>query len=296
MIELVINRGIPGSGKSTYAEAWVKSKHNRVRVNRDDIRMQGYFTEFGPPVDENVVTAIEDAAIESALTRGISVIVDDCNIEQKYVNRFAAIAYKHGAVVSVYQHDVPLSVALERNRTRKDQGGRFVPEDVIVKMHKRLKSIGDVIVPEKPEFRKYSGNPNNPDAVMVDIDGTLAKMKDRGPFDWARVGEDDPVERVIEIVNMYFLSGKRIVVMSGRDSVCRKETIAWLDKHEVPFDSLFMRAENDMRKDSIVKHELFWAHVAPFYNVQLVLDDRLQVVEMWRAIDLTVFQVAEGNF
>ena len=45
-----------------------------------------------------------------------------------------------------------------------------------------------------------------------------------------------------------------------------------------------------------VKHELFNKHVRHDYNVRGAFDDRNQVVEMWRAIGLTVFQVADGNF
>ncbi|QOI67519.1 polynucleotide kinase [Streptomyces phage Beuffert] len=296
MLELVINRGIPGSGKSTYAEAWVSSANGRVRSNRDDIRLSGYGVEFGPPIDEKVVTEIQHAGIRAALSAGVSVIVDDCNIEQKYINVLARIGYDYGAEVSINLVDVPVAVALERNRIRKDHGGRFVPENVIVSMHSRLQGLKKVSLPERIVFQKYNGYDKNPEAVMVDIDGTLAKMTKRGPFDWLRVGEDEPIERVIEIVNLYWSAGKKIVVMSGRDSVCREQTIEWLDKHFVPWDALFMRPEKDMRKDSIVKHELFWAHVAPFYNIQTVLDDRKQVVDMWREIGLTCFQVAPGDF
>jgi hypothetical protein len=57
-----------------------------------------------------------------------------------------------------------------------------------------------------------------------------------------------------------------------------------------------MRPENDMRKDSVVKSELFWEHVAPNYNVQFVLDDRDQVVDFWRSIGLVCWQVAPGDF
>ena len=57
-----------------------------------------------------------------------------------------------------------------------------------------------------------------------------------------------------------------------------------------------MRREGDNRKDSIVKHELFWKVVAPHWNVIGVLDDRQQVVDMWRSMGLTCAQVAPGDF
>lgn len=293
MLELVINRGIPGSGKSTYANAWVNAANGRVRSNRDDIRFAGYGTYFGPPIDEEVVTRIQHAGIRAALSAGVSVIVDDCNIEMKYIKTLAHIGYEYDAHVSINLVDVPLNVALERNAKRD----RVVPEKVIRSMHSRLQGLKDVQLPEKPILRPYTNDmPNKEDAILVDIDGTLAKMVNRGPFEWKRVGEDEVVPIVAEVVRMFYVMGYKIIIMSGRDSVCREETTEWLDRHDIPWNALFMRAENDMRKDNIVKHELFWAHVANFYNVRTVLDDRDQVVKMWRDIGLTVFQVAPGAF
>lgn len=138
MLELVINRGIPGSGKTTYARKWVHDGQRRARVNRDDIRMQLYGVEFGPPIDEVAVTQVQDAMIRSLLERGISVIVDDCNIHQKYINRFMKIANEFDAEVSVNLIDVSLKTALDRNLARQEAGGRYVPEHVIQNMHKQL--------------------------------------------------------------------------------------------------------------------------------------------------------------
>lgn len=296
MLELVINRGVPGSGKSTYAKAWVNLKAGRIRSNRDDIRFQTYGTYFGPPVDENIVTVIQHSGIEAALKAGISVIVDDCNIEPKYIRILSAIANKYDAKVRIQEHDVPVAVALERNRMRKDEGGRFVPEDVILKMDKRMKSIGKVEVPEFQTLVPYVPPMQGKRAILVDIDGTLAKMRGRSPFEWDRVDEDDIVEAVRDVVVKENAFDTWIIIMSGRDASCYDKTLRWLRKHHVPVDFLYMRAEGDMRKDSVVKYELFNKHIRDIYDVQYVLDDRNQVVDMWRKIGLTVFQVAEGNF
>ena len=92
-------------------------------------------------------------------------------------------------------------------------------------------------------------------------------------------------------------AGHRVVFLSGRSDKCRTATETWLKKHvAVPFDALHMREHGDNRRDSIVKVELFDAHVRDAYDVTCVLDDRDQVVEAWRALGLTVFQVAEGDF
>jgi hypothetical protein len=92
-------------------------------------------------------------------------------------------------------------------------------------------------------------------------------------------------------------AGHAIVFCSGRDEVCRAETAAWLDLYvDVPYEGLFMRPEGDSRKDAVVKREIFDREIRDRWRVIGVFDDRQQVVRMWRALGLTVFQVAEGDF
>ncbi|TDC59557.1 polynucleotide kinase [Micromonospora sp. KC207] len=137
-----------------------------------------------------------------------------------------------------------------------------------------------------------------PRAIIVDIDGTLALRGDRSPYDWVRVGEDQPNPAVIELVQTIAAAGRhRIILLSGRDEVCRRQTEMWLDAQRVQFDELHMRPRKDNRKDSVVKAELYRTLVESRYAVAFVVDDRRQVVEMWRdELGLTCFQVAEGDF
>lgn len=103
-------------------------------MNRDDIRKQLYGVDFGVPVEETAVTDVEDAMIRSLLGRGISVIIDDCNINQRYINRFTKMGEEFGAQVRVNLINVELEVAIQRNQGRE----RFVPVNVIENMYKRL--------------------------------------------------------------------------------------------------------------------------------------------------------------
>lgn len=134
-------------------------------------------------------------------------------------------------------------------------------------------------------------------AIICDIDGTLAIKGDRGIFDYAKCELDAlnaPVALVIDaMVETY---GLDIVLCSGREDSCREETIRWLDKNSIKYTALHMRRTKDNRKDAIVKKEIYEEAIKPNYDIMLVLDDRNQVVEMWRSLGLTCFQVAEGNF
>lgn len=136
-----------------------------------------------------------------------------------------------------------------------------------------------------------------PKAILVDIDGTVALRGDRGPFDWKRVGEDKPNAAVIEVVQAMQSAGYRVIFLSGRSAECRKETVKWLMVNVTYYHSgIFMRLENDYRKDSVVKRELYERHIRPHFDVVAVFDDRNQVVEMWRDLGLTCLQVAPGDF
>lgn len=291
MAELLLLRGIPASGKSTFARAWANAGPNRVLVSRDAIR----FAMFGryDNCDEKLVTAVEDRMVMEALNARKSVCVDDCNIDQKYVTRLAQIGHKHNAHVTLHQFPIDLATAKRRNANRD----RVVPENVLESMYSRFVNNQDISVDPEPGTR-YEPVPGSPKAIIVDIDGTIAERETggRGPYDWKRVGEDYLVEEVVKLVNWYSEDGCQVIVMSGRDAVCWSETVEWLNKHDIPWNELYMRPENDGRKDSVVKRELFDKHVRPYYNVEVVLDDRQQVVDMWRDLGLRVFQVAPGQF
>lgn len=134
--------------------------------------------------------------------------------------------------------------------------------------------------------------------ILCDIDGTLAIRGNRSPFDWLKVGIDTvniPIKVILEkFSNMY--SSHEVVLVSGRDEVCRAQTELWLMENQIKFKEVLMRPQGDNRKDSIVKKEIYDKYIKDKYFVEFVLDDRNQVVEMWRSLGLTCLQVAEGNF
>jgi hypothetical protein len=92
---------------------------------------------------------------------------------------------------------------------------------------------------------------------------------------------------------MLYHAGNKIILMSGRDSVCRKETEDWCDRHGVKHDWLFMRPEGSMEKDRHVKEKMFWKHIAPYYDVRGVFDDRLQVCLLWYDLGIPLFKVGD---
>lgn len=139
----------------------------------------------------------------------------------------------------------------------------------------------------------YIENQELPKAIIVDIDGTLAKMNGRSPFDWSRVKEDMCNEIIKGISNAY---PNTVIIFSGRDSVCRQDTIEWLESNGIKYSQLFMREEGNFEKDAIIKRRLFEENIRGKFFIEYVLDDRNQVVRMWRDMGLTCLQVADGDF
>ena len=132
--------------------------------------------------------------------------------------------------------------------------------------------------------------------VICDVDGTLAIRDGRGPFDFAKVGTDQPNHDVVRLVQIIASAGLSVVYLSGRPESCRGATETWLQLHVGVPGALFMRENGDVRSDEEVKRELLDRAVADHEEILLVIDDRDRVVRMWRDLGLTCLQVADGNF
>ncbi|MCO6011524.1 AAA family ATPase [Actinoallomurus purpureus] len=299
---LHITRGLPGSGKTTWAHQWTaQNTDRRVRVNRDDLRGMLDDSRWIKGVTEGRMLAARDAAVLALLRLGLDVACDDTNLPNHAVRALAKLARQAGAELEVHDFtDVPLETCIARDAARD----RTVGEAVIRDMHARFLNGRPRPLPLPADLtpivagpRPYEPKPGTRRAALVDIDGTVALMGARSPYDETSVSDDQPNRPVIEVARALRGDGCRIVFLSGRTETCREATTAWLHRHVGgQFDGPFMRKAGDTRRDSIVKAELFDRHVRDTYDVRCVLDDRNQVVEMWRSLGLTVLQVAEGDF
>lgn len=296
MRKILILIGIPASGKSTYALQFLKDNPSYYRVNRDSIRRMMIGDVYDYKI-EKIVTLIQDHAIEVILGQGKNVLIDATNVKQSYIEDVYKIAKRIGGIeVSHKVFDVPFEECMRRNNLR--EGVERVPMDIMIKMQesfsKMSKEEKTVYFPKT--VKTFERDEKLPKAIIVDVDGTLAINTTRSPFDWKKVKEDSVNEPIVDLVRMYFARGIRVIIFSGRDSICRSETIEWLNNNKIPFHDLYMRKENDNRKDSIVKRELYEANIKGKYNVLVWIDDRNQVVREMRDLGITVLQVADGNF
>jgi predicted kinase len=300
--ELVITRGYPASGKTTWAYGWAEEPGRVKAPSRDDLRMSLFRKEYCNDQEEKIVTSVQKAAVKRLLDDGYSVIVDDTNLNKATARSFANLAEDYGIRFTCANFYVDTEECKRRNQARKAAGGRFVPPDVIDRMAR--KSPMKDWKPVEPSYRLDIQPYVPPEGIAVesayifDIDGTVAHMTGRSPYDYTRVGEDAADREVrelfwtIQAANLY----ARMIFVSGRKDDCRDVTEAWLKANGFEYDWLYMRKTGDDRNDAVVKLDIFNEHIRNGYDVLGVFDDRNRVVNMWRRLGLKCFQVAEGDF
>ena len=284
-MKLILTVGISASGKTTWAEKqkYEHSGNNTININRDGIRFNivqpgsDWSTYKFNEKNEKRVSEIELMVAEKVLKFESNIIISNTNLNPKTREFWKKFAEEHDYEFEIKEFPITLEEAIKRDRLRQNGVG----EQVIRKQYQQwLEYIGRKI---------YTPNEKLPKCIIVDIDGTIAEMNGRKPFEWDKVDTDLPRQFVIDVVTGYAdRHNCRILFLSGRDGCCYAKTYDWLTEH-VGHDiswSLNMRKTKDVRKDNIVKEELFWDIVAPNYNVVGVFDDRPQVLQMWHELKL----------
>ena len=282
MKKVLILKGLPASGKSTYAkDLLLKEKGRWIRVNKDSLRDMCHASHWSKN-NEKFIIQLRNQIILMALEEGKHVIVDDTNFSFHVEKIKQLVKGKAEVKVNDSFLKVPVEECIKRDLKRLNSVGK----DVIMNIYNQF--VRQDISP--PEY-----NPELEDAIIVDLDGTLAIINDRNPYDVSQCHRDLPNKPVLETVHKWQDTVK-IIAVSGRTDDSQELTKKWLQDHQVNYTALHMRKIGDMRKDSIVKQEIYEQFIRHKYNIKFILDDRQQVVEMWRSLGLTVFQVAEGDF
>jgi predicted kinase len=282
MNKIIFLKGLPASGKSTWAKEFVEKNPGWLRLNKDDLRQMLHDNKWSKG-NEKQVLLTRDAIIRAALTVGYNVIVDDTNFAPKHIEAIKKIAVEYKAIIEEKYFDVSLEECLARNQNRPNK----VPDKVIKDMYYQY---------VYPNIRKPVNDTSLPPAIVCDLDGTLAIHVGRTPYEFHKCYEDEVNHYVLRVLQ----TGSNIIFVSGREDSCKEETIRWLkDKcNYVVGDNclLYMRKSGDNRKDNIVKREIYENNILPRYYVEFVLDDRQQVVDTLRDMGLQVWQVARGDF
>ena len=136
--------------------------------------------------------------------------------------------------------------------------------------------------------------------VIVDMDGTLADVSHRihhlegKKKNWksffAHMHKDPPNREILDMV-LRLARDHQIVIVSGRPEHYQQVTEDWLKLYDVPYEEIHMRPSGDHRPDHIVKREILDRLLATGKTINLVIDDRPTVCDMWRSCGLKVHQV-----
>lgn len=310
--------GLPASGKSTYCQELMENEPDKwARVSWDDIRHETPNYKFNKANETRVQDRARLAAGEAALA-GYSLLIDNTNLNSRHINYWTELANAWGLTVEVKVFDVDVHECVRRDALRVGkytEGGKQVGRVIIERM-----ALANGLI-------KFSDRP----IVIVDMDGTLAdcshrrrskekncqKCKGTGHFqdadclecdgkghvtgtDWKffytpeLILDDKPIKAVLDLVKALFLT-HTILIVSGRSSdIAAEGTVAWLKKHDVPYDHIFMRSGGDHRDDVEVKQDIL--NMLPKDKIAFSIDDRNRVVKMWRDNGITCLQAAEGDF
>lgn len=287
----ILTIGIPCSGKSTWAEKFC-GENDYEEVNRDRLRMKIFKLERYDDYkmtkhNESLVTAKVNELISKCAEQKSNIVISDTNLNKKFRNLLIDKLESLGYEVQFKVLDIEYFDAIKRNDKRKD---KQIPRSVMYDMYRRYMEF----LEEEGEWVKHTHSSDLQNAYIVDIDGTIASNTgNRGFYDWANVGLDDPIPETINLVNMLHDAGNKIIIFTGRDASCELETLNWLRDHGVKFDAMHMRPEGSMIKDRFVKHDMYKEHIVGKYNVRAVFDDRPQVSLLWHDLGIHLFKVGD---
>jgi predicted kinase len=283
-----ITIGVSASGKTTWAEEKIKQLESDnvscVNINRDDIRALVFSEKTGSPPEDFNWNSWQKKWESGAKAKWIKtmdevirweipvVIISDTNLivstREMIENKFTSSGYKVEHVLFPIDYET----AVKRDLGRKNPVGSHV-------IASQMKLYW-----EQFEYH-YTPDTSLPKTVLVDIDGTIAHANSRNIYDSTRVHTDDPDHFVMDVVRGLKALGYAVVCVSGRSDNCYDVTYEWLETHlGFPPNELFMRKDGDLRKDCVVKKEIFREKIEAKYYVVGVIDDRPQVIRMWISI------------
>lgn len=309
--EIVMCKGLPASGKSTWAKQEALKPFVK-RINKDELRAMLDNSKH-TKTNEKYVCYIRNMILLDCLLKEYSVIIDDTNFHPshkntiiEYINSYNSTSEKIKYTFREEFFDVDVMECIRRNVQRS--GNARVPHSAIFSMYNEFLRSPDqpiLTVKDIPTGLIYDRNlgmnavqdDRLPKAIICDLDGTLSILAGRSPYATSGCINDKLNIPVANILKTYFKKGYKIILFSGRNGEQYVETLKWLEMHDIPFDKFRIRNIGDTRADKIIKREMYDESVKDKFYVEFVLDDRDQVVDLWRKdLGLPCLQVNYGNF
>jgi predicted kinase len=138
MGKIIATVGISGSGKSTWAKAWVAEAPNRARNNRDEVRKALFgpidmakAEEYYSADNEAKVDAISTALMEGWIAEGRDIVVDNTHLHPLAHKELQELADKHGYTFETKVFRVTVEEAKANVAKRVAEGGLNVQDEFI---------------------------------------------------------------------------------------------------------------------------------------------------------------------
>ena len=295
--KIILTRGIQGSGKSTWAKAWVaEDPEHRIRINNDDLR--NMFGVYWVPSREDVVTKAKKEIAIYAMDKGYDIVIDNMNLNPKEIQYWETVVnYHNGYMGKEIKYEIefkdffiPIEECIRRDAVRSNPIG----EKVIRDTWRRYKHFI-----QTSEVERYVNNlrlwdSGKPMCVVIDMDSTVCFNTSKRP--WFGDGsteamiDDVPNHGVVELVKAQEYP---VVVCTGRNKDQHKVTREWLANQGIHPIAYYMRENGDYRKGVEVKAELM-NQILDEYNVLVVFEDCEPIVQKYREMGLTVLQPNKG--
>lgn len=139
---IIATVGISGSGKSTWAKAWVaESPETRYRSNRDEIRARLFDEVTYAPEQEEETTKVERQELFDAIVAGKDIVVDNTHLRQDVLDFLKEVADLAGYTFEAKPFVIDLATAKARVAQRVAEGGLHVEDSFIDGQIKRFEGL-----------------------------------------------------------------------------------------------------------------------------------------------------------
>lgn len=287
--KVVMLVGPAGSGKSTLAQGWTSMGYTYINQDTQGIAHRNMF--------------------DTAVFEQKNIIVDRMNFNKIQRERYLSVARSHGYQIEIIVLHQSYAVCLERMLQRENHPTIADERSARAALHTFFTKYERVTDDEADVVRRIWPDGEKPSAIVCDLDGTLCDVTHRRHF-VQREGKknwpgffagisNDPVNNWCADILDSMKDRFAIVYCSGRGQEHEQVTRTWFANNiapEIAPSNLFMRHRGDSRQDYLVKEIILDFEILTRFKPHFMIDDRKQVVDMWRSRGFVCLQCDEGNF